>query len=71
MTETAESFEICAQFYQTVRPHVLDDALLCEQSLCIIQLNNNGLRMCKHKHGGGNSANSVPLNDINVYEVEV
>jgi len=48
-----------------------DDALLCEQSLCITQSNNNGLRMWTLKHGGGNIVNSIPLNDINAYEVEV
>jgi len=69
--ETAESFEMCANLYHTVRPHMLEGALLCEQSLCITQLNNSGLRLWTLKHGGGNRAKSVPLNDINAYEVEV
>jgi hypothetical protein len=34
-TETAGPFETYAHFYQTLRPHMLDDdVLVCEQSLC-------------------------------------
>jgi len=50
---------------------MLEGALQCEQSLCITQLNNSGLRMWTLKHGGGIRVKYVPLNDINAYEVEV
>ena len=47
-------------------------ARLCEQSLCVIQLNNNLVRMWTLiKHGAANSAASVPFDDANAYAVEV
>jgi len=48
---------------------MLEGAVLCEQSLCIIQLTI--VFVCGHINTVEETANAVPLNDINAYEVEV